>query len=301
MAQGSHQKLNKRINILLAILLVLGFGTAIFRVGYLQIIKGNELQKLAVDQQLADTELPAKRGTIYDTNGKILAASSTVWKVVLAPVYFETDEERRIVAKGLSQILDVKEETIYEKAQQKSYYVEIKRQVESNTREKVLEFIDLLAEEHEIYGVIFMLDDYKRIYPCNDLASSVIGFTGADGQGLEGIEAQYDEVLGGSPGRLVTAIDAVGTAMPFEYSQNIPAEDGSNVIMTIDETIQSIAEKYMLQGIQDHKVYNRGVCIIMDVNTGAVRAMASVGGFDLNDPFTLTAEAEAEIAKENKK
>ena len=297
MAQGSHQKLNKRINILLAILLVLGFGTAIFRVGYLQIIKGNELQKLAVDQQLADTELPAKRGTIYDTNGKILAASSTVWKVVLAPVYFETDEERRIVAKGLSQILDVKEETIYEKAQQKSYYVEIKRQVESSTREKVLEFIDLLAEEHEIYGVIFMLDDYKRIYPCNDLASSVIGFTGADGQGLEGIEAQYDEVLGGSPGRLVTAIDAVGTAMPFEYSQNIPAEDGSNVIMTIDETIQSIAEKYMLQGIQDHKVYNRGVCIIMDVNTGAVRAMASVGGFDLNDPFTLTAEAEAEIAK----
>ena len=297
MAQGANQKLNRRIAILLAIILVLGFGTAIVRIGYLQLIKGSELQRLAVDQQLADTELPAKRGTIYDTNGKILAASSTVWKVVLAPVYFENDEERRIVAKGLSSILDVDEETVFEKAQQRSYYVEIKRQIESETREEVLEFMDQLAEVHQIYGVIYMLDDYKRIYPCDDLASSVIGFTGADGQGLEGIEAQYDEVLAGSPGRLVTAIDAVGTAMPFEYSQNIPAEDGGNVIMTIDETIQSIAERYMLQGIEDHKVINRGVCIIMDVNTGAVRAMASVGGFDLNDPFTLPAETEKSIEK----
>lgn len=297
MAQGTHQKLNKRVAILMVIILVLGFGTAIVRVGYLQLIKGDELSRLAVDQQLADTELPAKRGTIYDTNGKILAASSTVWKVVLAPVYFETDEERRIVAKGLSTILDVDEETIFEKAQQKSYYVEIKRQVESDTREEILEFMDRLAEDYDLSNVIFMLDDYKRIYPCNELASSVIGFTGADGQGLEGVEAQYDEVLGGSPGRLVTAIDAWGTAMPFEYSQNIPAEDGGNIVMTIDETIQSIAEKYMLQGIQDHKVINRGVCIIMDVNTGAVRAMASVGGFDLNDPFTLPAETEAAIEK----
>ncbi|MBQ7386101.1 MAG: PASTA domain-containing protein [Ruminococcus sp.] len=297
MAQGVNQKLNKRAALLLLIILVLGFGAAILRLGWLQLVDASELQKRAVDQQLSDTELSAKRGTIYDTNGKILAASASVWKVVLAPVYFDNDEERHIVAKGLSSILDVDENVIFEKAQQESYYVEVKRQIESDKREEVIEFIDQLAEVHEIYSTVYLLDDYKRYYPYGSLASSVIGFTGADEQGLAGLEYQYDEVLTGTPGRLVTAVDSLGTAMPFEYSQNIPAGDGSNLVLTIDETIQSIAEKYMLQGIEDHAVFNRGVCIIMDVNTGAVRAMASVGGFDLNDPFTLTAEKEAEIKK----
>ena len=297
MAQGVNQKFNKRASLLLLIILVLGFGAAVLRLGWLQLVDASELQKRAVDQQLSDTELSAKRGTIYDTNGKVLASSASVWKVVLAPVYFENDEERRIVSKGLSQILDVDEDKIFEKSQQRSYYVEVKRQIESDTREKVLEFMDQLADVHEIYNTVYLLDDYKRYYPYGSLASSVIGFTGADEQGLSGLEYQYDEVLTGAPGRLVTAVDSLGTAMPFEYSQNIPAEDGDNLVLTIDETIQSIAEKYMLQGIEDHAVFNRGVCIIMDVNTGAVRAMASVGGFDLNDPFTLTKEKEEEIKK----
>lgn len=295
MAQGVNQKFSKRASWLLLIILVLGFGAAIVRLGYLQLVQASDLQKRAVDQQLSDTELSAKRGTIYDTNGKILAASASVWKVVLAPVYFENDEERHIVSKGLSEILDVDEDKIFEKSQQKSYYVEVKRQIESDTREEVIKFMDQLEDVHEIYNTVYLLDDYKRYYPYGSLASSVIGFTGSDEQGLAGLEYQYDEVLTGSPGRLVTAVDSLGTAMPFEYSQNIPAEDGNNLVLTIDETIQSIAEKYMLQGIEDHAVFNRGVCIIMDVNTGAVRAMASVGGFDLNDPFTLTAEKEAEI------
>ena len=297
MAQGVNQKFQKRAAWLLVFILVLGFGAAIIRLGYLQLVQAGDLQKRAVDQQLSDTVLAAKRGTIYDTNGKILATSASVWKVVLAPVYFENDEERHIVAKGLSQILDVDEKEIFEKAQQASYYVEVKRQIESDTREEVIKFIDQLAEVHEIYSTVYLLDDYKRYYPYGSLASSVIGFTGADEQGLAGLEYQYDETLTGAPGRLVTAVDSLGTAMPFEYSQNIPAEDGNNLVLTVDETIQSIAEKYMLQGIEDNAVFNRGVCIIMDVNTGAVRAMASVGGFDLNDPFTLTPEKEAQIQK----
>ncbi len=297
MAKGVNQRFNKRAAWLLLVILVLGFGAAIIRLGYLQLVQASDLQKRAVDQQLSDTELSAKRGTIYDTNGKILAASASVWKVVLAPVYFEDDEERRIVAKGLSEILDVDEETVFKKAQQNSYYVEVKRQIESDKREEVIKFMDQLADVHEIYNTVYLLDDYKRYYPYGSLASSVIGFTGADEQGLAGLEYQYDETLTGAPGRLVTAVDSLGTAMPFEYSQNIPAEDGNNLVLTIDETIQSIAEKYMLQGIEDHAVFNRGVCIIMDVNTGAVRAMASVGGFDLNDPFTLTPAKEEEIKK----
>lgn len=297
MARGVKQTFEKRATRLLIFILVIGLGCAALRLGYLQLIQGSELQKRAVDQQLADTELSAKRGTIYDTNGKILAASASVWKVVLAPIYFDNDEERHIVAKGLSEILDVDEETIFKKAQQNNYYVEVKRQIESDTREKVLEFIDELAEEHEIYSTVYLLDDYKRYYPYGSLASSVIGFTGSDEQGLAGLEYQYEETLSGTPGRLVTAVDALGGEMPFEYSQNIAARDGNNLVLTIDETIQSIAEKYMLQGIETNKVYNRGVCIIMDVNTGAVKAMASVEGFDLNDPFTLSDEKEKELEK----
>lgn len=286
-----------RSNILLAIILILGFGATVCRLGYLQIFMADELQQRAVNQQLTDTTISAKRGTIYDASGKILATSASVWRLVLAPVYFDNDVERRFVAKGLSEIVDVDEEKIFEKAQQNSYYVEIKRQVESDTREKILEFQDEIEEEGINTNVIFLLDDYKRYYPYGDLASSVIGFTGSDDQGLSGIEYQYDKELTGTPGRLITATNAQGTAMPFQYSQNIDAVDGYNLVLTIDETIQSIVEKYMEQAIIEHAVYNRGVCIIMDVNTGAVKAMASVGGFDLNDPYTLSEEVRAEIRK----
>ncbi len=296
MAKGKKQTFKSRSNTLLAIILILGFGAAVCRLGYLQIFKANELQQSAVNQQLTDTTLSAKRGTIYDANKKVLAISASVWRVVLAPVYLEDDSQRRIVADGLSEIVDVDRETIFEKSQQNSYYVEIKRQVESDVREKVLEFMDKLENEHDINSqCIFMIEDYKRYYPYGDLAASVIGFTGADDQGLWGIEYQYDDALTGTPGRLVTATNAHGTAMPFQYSQNIAAKDGNSVMLTIDETIQQIAEKYMAQAIEEHAVYNRGVCVIMDVNTGAVKAMASVGGFDLNEPFALPEEVEKEI------
>lgn len=298
MAKGKKQTFIRRSNALLAIILILGFGAAMCRLGFLQIFQADELQQKAVDQQLSDTTISAKRGTIYDVNGTVLAQSASVWRVVLAPIYLKTDEQRHIVAKGLSEILDVDEEKIFEKSKQSSYYVEIKRQVESDVREEILEFVDELEDEHDINGsAVYLLDDYKRYYPGGSLASSVIGFTGSDDQGLWGIEYQYNDELTGTPGRLVAATNAHGTAMPFQYSQNIEAVDGHSLVLTIDETIQSIAEKYLQQGIEEHDVVNRGVCIIMDVNTGAVRAMASVGGFDLNDPFTLSDETYEEIRK----
>lgn len=298
MAKGIKQKFKDRTMSLLLVLLVVGFGTAALRLGYLQIVQGDELQEKAVNQQLRDTTLSAKRGTIYDANGKVLATSASVWRVVLAPVYLKDDSERKIVADGLSEILGVDSDRIFEKSKQSSYYVEIKRQIESDTREKVLEFIDKLEEKHNISeNAVYLLDDYKRYYPYGSLASSVIGFTGSDDQGLSGIEYQYDDELTGVPGRLVTATNVHGTAMPFNYSQNIEAQDGHSLVLTLDETIQSIVEKYMAQAITEFQVKNRGVCIIMDVNTGEVKAMASVGGFDLNDPFTLDEETMAEIRK----
>ena len=298
MAKGTNQTFRKRSAILLVIILVLGFGIAMFRLGYLQIVMADELQQRATAQQLTDTTLSAKRGTIYDRNREILAESATVWRVVLAPVYLETDEERRIVAQGLSEILDIDEATIFEKSRQSSYYVEIKRQIESDTRQEILDFCEKLSDEYDINSnSVYLLDNYKRYYYKNNLASSVIGFTGSDDQGLSGIEYQYDELLTGTPGRLVTATNSIGTEMPFKYSQNIDAVDGSSLVLTIDSNIQAIVEKYLQEGIEDHEVANRAVSIVMNVNTGEVLAMASVGGFDLNDPYTLDDSILAEIAK----
>lgn len=294
-AKGPNQRLRQRTAVLIILILVVGFGAAIARLGYLTVVQGGSLQEDAVGQQLKDTTIPAKRGTIYDAKGKVLAESASVWQVVMAPIYFKTDEQRKAAAEGLSEILGLDYDNIYEKTTQESYYVVVKRKIEVEARDKVLELIDTLSEKYDCGNVIQLLDDYKRYYPQNDLASGVIGFTGSDEQGLEGVEYQYDSYLSGTPGRIVTAKNARGTDMPFQYEQNVEAEDGNSIYLTIDETVQSICEKYMKQGIADNNVLNRGVCIAMDVNTGAILAMVTVDGYDLNDPYTLPKETQKKI------
>lgn len=296
-AKGPNQRLRQRTAILIIMILIIGFGAAIARLGFLTIVQGSSLQEAAVGQQLKDTTIPAKRGTIYDANGKVLAESASVWQVVMSPIYFENDEQRRAAAEGLSEILELDYDNVYEKTTQESYYVVVKRKIEVEARDKVLELIDELSTEYDCGSVVQLLDDYKRYYPQNDLASCVIGFTGSDEQGLEGVEFQYDEYLSGTPGRIITAKNARGTDMPFQYEQSVEAEDGNNIYLTIDETVQSICEKYMKQGIADNNVLNRGVCIAMDVNTGAIIAMVTANGYDLNDPFTLPEETQKEIKK----
>lgn len=300
-AKGPNQRLRQRTAVLIILILVIGFGAAIARLGYLTVVQGSSLQEDAVGQQLKDTTIPAKRGTIYDANGKVLAESASVWQVVMAPIYFKTDEQRKAAAEGLSEILELDYDNVYEKTTQESYYVVVKRKIEVEARDKVLELIDTLSEEYDCGNVIQLLDDYKRYYPQNDLASCVIGFTGSDEQGLEGVEYQYDSYLSGTPGRIITAKNARGTDMPFQYEQNVEAEDGNSIYLTIDETVQSICEKYMKQGIVDNNVLNRGVCIAMDVNTGAILAMVTVDGYDLNDPYTLPKETQKKIDALSKK
>lgn len=294
---GPNQRLRQRTAILIMAILILGFGAALARLSYLTLVQGSSLQEAAVKQQLSDTTLPAKRGTIYDANGKVLAESASVWQVVIAPVNLKTDEQREAVAKGLSEILDLDYDNVYSKTQQESYYVVVKRKIEVETRDKILELINTLDEKYECGNVIQLLDDYKRYYPHDSLASSVIGFAGSDEQGLEGIEYQYDSYLSGTPGRIVSGKNASGTNMPFQYEQNIKAEDGSNVYLTIDENIQSICEKYMQQGVVDNNVLNKGVCIAIDVNTGAILAMVTTGGYDLNNPYELSDDDQSEIDK----
>lgn len=293
--KGPAQRLRQRTAILILLILVLGFGAAVLRLTYLTTVQSSELQESAVDLQLADTTVSAKRGTIYDANGNVLAESASVWQVVMSPVNFKNDKQRQAAAKGLSEIFDLEYNDVLDDTKQQSHYVVVKRRIESDEREKVLELIDTLKKDYSCSGVIQLLDDYKRYYPKNSLASSVIGFTGSDDQGLEGIEYEYDSYLSGTPGRIITAQNAKGTDMPFRYEQNVESEDGNNVYLTIDETIQSICEKYMQKGVEDNNVLNKGVCIAMDVNTGAILAMVTTDGYDLNNPYELSAKDKKKI------
>lgn len=293
--KGPAQRLRQRTAILILLILVLGFGAAVLRLTYLTTVQSSELQESAVDLQLADTTVSAKRGTIYDANGNVLAESASVWQVVMSPVNFKNDKQRQAAAKGLSEIFDLEYNDVLDDTKQQSHYVVVKRRIESDEREKVLKLIDTLKKDYNCSGVIQLLDDYKRYYPKNSLASSVIGFTGSDDQGLEGIEYEYDSYLSGTPGRIITAQNARGTDMPFRYEQNVESEDGNNVYLTIDETIQSICEKYMQKGVEDNNVLNKGVCIAMDVNTGAILAMVTTDGYDLNNPYELSAKDKKKI------
>lgn len=299
--KGPAQRLRQRTAILILLILVLGFGAAILRLTYLTTVQSSELQEAAVDLQLADTTVSAKRGTIYDANGNVLAESASVWQVVMSPINFKNDKQRQAAAKGLSEIFDLEYNDVLEDTKQQSHYVVVKRRIESDEREKVLELVDTLKKDYSCSGVIQLLDDYKRYYPKNSLASSVIGFTGSDDQGLEGVEYEYDSYLSGTPGRIITAQNARGTDMPFQYEQNVESEDGNNVYLTIDETIQSICEKYMQKGVEDNNVLNKGVCIAMDVNTGAILAMVTTDGYDLNNPYELSAKDKKKIKSTAKK
>lgn len=280
---GYTVRMWRRSLVVLLAMVVLGFGTSVYRLVKLQLIDGEELHQRAISQQLKDTKLHAKRGTIYDCNMKPLAESATVWTVVLEPAYLKEDKIRAEVADGLSGILGIDRDELYEKTKEKSYYTIIKRKVELDVRDQVLKF----KKEHNLDSGIRLIEDYKRYYPYGSFASSVIGVTGSDSQGLFGLENFYDKILTGEAGRLVTAKNALGTELPFDYEQRIDARNGYSLVLSIDEIIQHTLEKSLEEGIIKHKVANRAVAIMMDVKTGEILGMAVKGDFDLNSPFEI--------------
>ena len=273
--------------LLTAALVFVGFGAVVISLFRLQIVRGEEMSIAALDQSLRSTTLSAMRGTIYDATGKVLAQSASVWTVVLEPAYFadydDPEGARQKVASGLAAILDMDEEEVYEKTQGSSYFVYLKRRVETSVRDEINEFL----EAEGISSGVRLIEDYKRYYPYGTVASTVLGFTGTDGQGLEGLELQYDTQLRGTAGRLISSRNALGTDMPFEYEQYVEAQDGNNLVLTIDETVQSILEKYLAEGVDQFNVKNGAVAIMMDVNTGAILGLATTPTYDPNDPFTI--------------
>lgn len=299
MSNSSPVQMRRRVLIATFLLLAMGVGL-IVRIAHLQLVEGEELQNKAVNQQMRDTEIGATRGTIYDSNMQVLAQSATVWNVYISPADIKGSEEkvegkRRLLANGLAELLDLDADTIYQKTLKTNSYAEyIIKKVENDVREKVLAF---KAENPSISAVIGLEEDSKRYYPNGELAATVLGFTGTDGQGLAGLEAYYDTTLTGVPGRIMTMKNANGTEMDFEYEQRIDAQDGNSLVLTLDQVVQSYLEKNLDKALEDYGAA-RAVGIILNVKTFEVLGMATRSAYDPNDPFTVVDEETAAAINE---
>lgn len=274
----------KRI-LIMAVVIIFLMTTTVARVFYLTIVRGEELSEKAETQQLKDTEITAMRGTIYDSNGNVLAQSASVWNVFIDPLNIK-DKQRDLIVDEFANLFgydaDEKKE-FYDKTTHQNHYELVEKKVENNIKEKLSKFVS----KNELGGCIGTEQTTKRYYPYGTLASSVIGFTGADDQGLSGIEAYYDEQLTGTNGRIITAKDAKSNNIANDYETSIAATDGDSIVLTINQTIQYYLEKGLRETMNEYQAKG-AYGVVMNCNTGAVLAMSSLPDYDCNEPYKLT-------------
>ena len=271
---------------------IAAFALLIGRLVYLQIIEHEKYEELAVEQQVRETRVNAARGTIYDANMKIMAMSASTVTVYLSPRDIVAEEENAaFIASELSRILGVPYETIMAAAADTGkWYKPIARMVEEDLADQVRKF----KNENKLLGVK-LEPDMKRYYPYSTLAAHVVGFYGGY-EGLGGIEARYDSQLQGLAGRIVRAKNAAGTDMLFtKFEDYYDAQAGNDVVLTIDSTIQYYIEKNLEQAVIDYDIQNGAAAIAMDVKTGKILSMASLGNFDLNNYLEISDEARQDI------
>lgn len=259
---------------------MIGVVVLVGRLIWVQFIRGNEYKTLAAEQQTRDSAITAKRGTIYDRNMNVLAQSASAERITINPQEIQKVRNSDAVIKALTSVLGVKKSDVKDKISQTNRQsVIIAKQVEQSKADKL--------REMKITGIHFE-EDSKRYYPYGSLASQVIGFTGSDSQGLEGLENVLDEQLSGIDGRIVVAKDVRNNEMPFKYEKYIEAQDGKGVVLTIDETIQHYTEKHLQQAYEENQLANGGAAIVMNPKTGEILAMAVVPSYDLNEPRVIT-------------
>lgn len=287
----------------MAVFVLLG-GLLGARLWYLQIVDADKYKTGAYEQYTTEITVSPKRGTIYDRNMTPLAVSETVETVFISPYEIAGQNENKkdedkvdiaaqksLIADFLSETLEVDRQNILERMERtKSKYQIIKKKVERQTCDKIRTFIN----ENKLVG-IHMEEDVKRSYPYGKLASHVIGFTNSENAGVLGIESYYNNYLKGNSGKIVTAQNAKGQDMPFKYESYIEAENGTDVVLTIDWQVQSILEKNLEIALQDNKAQNRVFGIVMDVNTAEILAMSTKPDYDLNDPYTLDALSQEKL------
>ncbi len=271
---SNKKKLRNILFFVLLIILLLSI-----RIGYIQFIDGPELSRMASSQQAQSRKITAKRGTIYDSTGKYaLAVSSSVETVNVNPTLISNNQKEK-VASALSRIFELDYETVLKKVSKRSSIETIAKRISQEKSNELRTWID----ENNITTGINIDEDSKRYYPYNTLAAQVIGFCGSDNQGLDGVEAKYNDELKGTNGKIQRQTNAAGHSLGGE--EYISAIDGNNLYLTIDMTIQSIVEKYLKEACIDNKCTDGGSIIAMSPRTGDILAMATEPSYNLNTPY----------------
>lgn len=285
---GLSLSIKKRLLSVLVIFSVLLLAL-IVRVAWIQLVNGEWYQKKAALQQNQNRTISPRRGTIFDRNGKELAISASVETISANPqIISQSKQNIDAVAEQLAQILSMEKDDVYKKISKKSRYEIIKRKVDKTVGDQVRKW----KQDNNLDG-LYIDEDSKRFYPNRNLAAHIIGFTGTDNQGLEGMEKIMEQYLKGVPGKILSEVDAGGREVPFKEEKHIEAQDGLNVVLTIDETIQYMAQKAIEKAIDDDKVLQGATAIVMDPRNGEILALVSKPDFDLNEPYAAPPNVDA--------
>ena len=280
------RKMRKREYVIF-IALVIALLLLIIRVFFWQVVRGDELRDKAIAQQTSRTVVNASRGTIYDRNGKALAESATVNTVVCNPQQIAKDGSAALISTKLAEILEMDYDKIYATVTKSNRYQVIKKRitVEQSDAIKKLKSKDTNPDYKLFYGVYFE-EDSKRYYPYG-IAPHVIGFTGYDNNGLQGIELTFDKELAGKPGSILSLKSASGVSVDAQYEEQEDAKKGADVVLTIDESIQHILDKYLENAVSENELKEGACGIIMNPQTGEILAMSTKPDFDLNNPYSI--------------
>lgn len=274
----NKKKMRNTLFITFLILLLL-----LSRICYIEFVQGKELQVLAFEQQVQKRTVNPRRGTIYDSSEKYtLAISSTAYTVSVNPTNIP-NEKKDLIAKKLAEIFDLDYETVLKKVNKRSSIETIVKKIEKNKADE----LRIWLLENNIDTGVNIDEDSKRYYPYSNLASKVIGFCGGDNQGLDGVEAKYDEVLSGTAGSISRVTDATGEEIGTDGEVYTPAVNGDDIVLSIDMTIQSIVEKYLAEACIDNSCTDGGNIVVMNPKTGDILAMATYPSYNLNEPYTI--------------
>lgn len=280
----------KKFRIVLASLLII-FLLLIIRLIWLQFVQGSDLKEQAYNQQTTDQIISTSRGTIYDSTGKTLAISTPTDTVTINPkkIVGSNDEETKAkkekVAKAFSEIFELDYNETLEKVNSTSNVQTIAKKVDKDKIDKLKQWM----ETEKISTGINIDEDTKRVYPYNNLASNLIGFCGTDNTGIQGIEDSWNSVLQGTPGKITTSTDAIQEEIPDSNQTYIPAENGSDIVLTIDYYIQTVLEKYLKQAVEENNA-DSGTVVAMAPSTGDILGMACYPDYNLNTPFEPNTE-----------
>ncbi len=283
--RAPSRRMWQRALAVLAVMIVC-FGAVCVRLLALQIFQHTQWQTLASEQQLADSVISDKRGTIYDRNGVVLAQSVEVATILMMPSEIPNEASRAVICAELPSLLQINAEKLEKQTQKTgSRYEVIKSKIDTALRTAFIEWV----KENDLTGAFRVIQDYKREYPNGSTLSCVLGFTGTDNAGLEGLEAKYNDLLAGKAGRVITTKNGRGDALPnaIQYETTVDAEEGDSLYLTVDVNIQKIVENYLEVAVAETGAANRACAIVMDVRTDEVLAMATKGDYDLNNPRVL--------------